>query len=72
MVQLNISDSVYAYSRGEVIVMFNNAATANALECDAPPGLWHDELGAIPDTNGANGKLRVNIPPRSSAILIRR
>jgi len=69
MIQLAVSDTTYAYSRGQVIVLFNNGASEGTVECDAPAGKWHDALGTIGDVEAVEGKLRVKLPARSAAIL---
>lgn len=51
MIQLAVSNTTYAYSRGNVIVLFNNASTESSIECAAQTGTWHDELGTIPDVS---------------------
>jgi glycosidase len=70
MKQLAVSDATYAYSRRSVTVLFNNVTTASTIECEAPNGTWHDELGGIGDVVVSNGQLRATLPPRSSAILV--
>jgi hypothetical protein len=70
MKQLAVSDATYAYSRGSVTVLFNKVTTASPIECEAPNGTWHDELGGIGDVVVSNGQLRATLPPRSSAILV--
>ena len=71
MVQLQVSDSTYAYSRGNAIVLFNNAVQAGTIECPAANGLWRDALGGMPDVTVRDGTMRAGLAGRSSAIFVR-
>ena len=71
MTQLDFSDTIYAYSRGEMIVALNNGPQPAVVAIPAPEGTWLDLLGAAQDIAMRGGKLSVTVPPRSGAILAR-
>lgn len=69
MAQLAVTDNIYAYRRGGIIVALNNDTQPAAVEVDAADGAWHDLLGGIPGANATNRVLKFSLPPRSAAIL---
>jgi glycosidase len=79
LVNLYVAEQQYAYARtlrnDAVVVVFNNANKAVEFEFNvALLGLrdgevMHDRLGIIRDVTVRDGKLRVNLPQRSVAIL---
>ncbi len=69
MQQLAVTDTTYAYSRGDTIILFNNGKEPAQIECPAPPHHWHDALGTVPDFE-TTGPLRVTLAARSAAILL--
>jgi len=69
MAQLEVTDNIYAYRRGKIIVALNNDTKPAAIEVEAADGVWHDLLGGIAATHATNGVLKLSLPPRSAAIL---
>jgi glycosidase len=78
MVNLAVTEQIYAYARvtdgGAVVVVFNNGAEPAAVECGVGPArlpdgvTLKDPLGVAPDVRIENGKMRLNLPPRSVSI----
>ena len=82
LVNLHVTEQQYAYARqsgsGVVIVVINNdtkpaaadfAVTRLSLDGSV---LFTDRLRVVPDTRVSLGRLRVTVPARSAAILVRR
>ena len=79
LVNLYVAEQQYAYARAlrndAVVVVFNNDTNAAEFEFDvARAGLkdgavMHDRLAVIRDVTVRDGKLRINLPGRSVAIL---
>jgi glycosidase len=82
LVNLHVTEQQYAYARqsgsGVVIVVINNdtkpaaadfAVTRLSLDGSV---LFTDRMGVVPDTRVSLGRLRVTVPARSAAILVRR
>ncbi|HEX5604004.1 MAG TPA: alpha-amylase family glycosyl hydrolase [Pyrinomonadaceae bacterium] len=79
LVNLYVSEQQYAYARRgpsrAVIVVINNDNDAASIEFDvsrlATGGIWKDQLGVSPPVQTDDGKMRVSLPKRSAAILVR-
>jgi len=79
LVNLYVAEQQYAYARtlrnDAVVVVFNNANKAVEFEFNVAllglrnGAVMHDRLGIIRDVTVRDGKLRVNLPQRSVAIL---
>jgi len=79
LVNLYVAEQQYAYARilrdDRVVVVFNNDHNAAEFEFDVTRaglkdgGTMHDRLAVIRDVTVRDGKLRVNLPGRSVAIL---
>jgi hypothetical protein len=69
MAQLSVTDNIYAYRRGKIIVALNNDTKPAAVELEAADGDWYDLLFGISATHATNGVLKFSLPPRSAAIL---
>jgi glycosidase len=67
LTELAMTDTVYAYSRGEVIVVLNNGKKAESVDLPLKPGSWQDALGTLDEV-----KSHLTLPARSAAILIRK
>ena len=82
LVNLYVAEQQYAYARtlrsGRVVVVFNNDNNAAQFEFEVLRAglkegeLMHDRLGVVRDVTVRAGKLRVSLPKRSVAILVRR
>jgi neopullulanase len=82
LVNLYVAEQQYAYARAlrdlVAIVVFNNDNNAAEFEFDVAPvylsdgEVLRDRLGVSRDVTVRNGKLRVNLPKRSVAILVNR
>src|ERR1041385_2961851 len=82
LVNLYVAEQQYAYARtvrnGRVVVVFNNDNNAAELQFDVTRAglkdgaVMHDRLGVIRDVTVRNGRIRVNLPQRSVAILVSR
>jgi neopullulanase len=82
LLNLYVSEQQYAYvrksGRGVVIVALNNDKSASKMEIEVgPTGLAHgrllsDRLGNGLETRVTDGKVKVNLPPRSAAVLVPR
>jgi glycosidase len=69
MEQIEVTDNIYAYRRGKIIVALNNDTKPAAVEVEAADGDWYDLLFGISATHATNGVLKFSLPPRSAAIL---
>jgi glycosidase len=67
LTELAMTDTVYAYSRGEVIVVLNNGKTKQPVDLPLKPGVWQDALGTLGEVQS-----HLTLPPHSAAILIRK
>jgi glycosidase len=68
---LYVSEQQYAYSRGRVIVVLNNANDRAEVQFDTDfknGSVLHDRLGVSRDIVVANGKFKVTLPKRSVAV----
>jgi len=82
LVNLYVAEQQYAYARtignNAVVVVFNNDNNSAELEFDVAGAglreraLMHDRLAVIRDVRVRDGKLHVNLPKRSVAILVSR
>jgi glycosidase len=82
LVNLYVAEQQYAYARmlgsNAVVVVFNNDNNAVQFEFDvARTGLrdgavMHDRLAVVRDVTIRDGKLHINLPKRSVAILVNR
>jgi neopullulanase len=82
LVNLYVAEQQYAYARtignNAVVVVFNNDNNSAELEFDVAgaglrdSALMHDRLAVIRDVRVRDGKLHVNLPKRSVAILVGR
>lgn len=80
LVNLYVAEQQYAYARtlrnDAVVIVFNNDNNAAEFNFDvARAGLkdgtvMHDRLGIIRDVTVRDGQMRINLPPRSVAILV--
>jgi hypothetical protein len=78
-VNLYVAEQQYAYARtlnkDAVVVLFNNDNNAAEFEFNVARAgvrdgaVMHDRLGIIRDVTVRDGHVRVNLPPRSVAIL---
>jgi glycosidase len=71
LTQVRVDDSVYVYRRGTAVVMLNSGAKDAAIEM-AESGAWRDALGLLGPVSAESGVLRVNLPARTGAVMIRR
>jgi glycosidase len=67
LTELVMTDTVYAYSRGEVIVVLNNGKTSEPVNLPLKPGAWQDALGTLGEVQP-----HLMLPAHSAAILIRK
>jgi glycosidase len=82
LVNLYVSEQQYAYARvtqaSSVVTVINNDTNAAEMEFDvsraglANANVLEDRLGVSKDVRVANGKMRVNLPPRSAVILVKK
>src|ERR1041384_5876649 len=82
LVNLYVAEQQYAYARTlhneAVVVAFNNDSNDVTIEFDVTHAglkdgtIMHDRLAVIRDVTVRDGKLRVNLPSRSVAILVSR
>lgn len=82
LVNLYVAEQQYAYARklgsGAVVIVFNNGKDAAEFEFDVTRAglrdgaLMHDRLAVARDATVRDGKLRINLPKRSVAILVSR
>jgi glycosidase len=72
MKQLGVSDDVYIYTRGEMIVMLNNGAKPTRVTAPAASGTWRDLLDVVGYIPVRDQILTVTLPPRSGAVLVHR
>jgi len=70
--QLGVSDDVYIYTRGEMIVMLNNGAKPTRVTAPAASGTWRDLLDVVGYIPVRDQILTVTLPPRSGAVLVHR
>ena len=71
MKQLVVSDDVYVYTRGDMIVMLNNARQPAQIVAPAASGAWRDLLDTVGKVAAHDESLTVTLPARSAAILKR-
>jgi glycosidase len=81
LVHLLADEQAHAFARtgdgGPVVVVFNNAPAAAQVEFEAgPAGLaegttLEDRLGTLPRTEVREGRLRLDMPPRSAGVYVR-
>jgi len=82
LINLYVAEQQYAYARAlrnnAVVIVFNNDNNSAEFEFDVTRAglrdgaLMHDRLAVIRDVAIRDGKLRVNLPKRSVAILVSR
>jgi glycosidase len=82
LLNLHVAQQQYAYARksnaGTVVIVFNNdtkpaVADFSVKQLVLPAGgVFTDRLRVTPDTSVVNDRLRLNLPARSAAILVRR
>jgi glycosidase len=75
LVNLYVSEQQYAYARGRVIVVLNNANDQAEVQFDTDfknETVMRDRLGVSKDLVVRNGKLTVSLPERSAAVLVPR
>jgi glycosidase len=70
--QLGATDDVYLFTRGEMIIMFNNGVKPAHIIVPAANGTWRDLLDVVGNTPARDDVLSVTLPARSAAIMIRR
>ncbi|HEY8411832.1 MAG TPA: alpha amylase C-terminal domain-containing protein, partial [Pyrinomonadaceae bacterium] len=75
LVNLYVSEQQYVYARGPVIVAINN--DHQPAEISFGTGLrkgifLHDRLGVSGDVVVSEGKIKLTLPERSAAILVRK
>ena len=66
---LGVTDHLYAYSRGNAIVLLNNGPSEEKIEFAVKAGTWRDELGGLGEIR-SDGVLRATVPARSGAVLL--
>jgi len=72
MKQLGATDDVYLFTRGELIIMFNNGVKPARIIVPAARGTWRDLLDVVGNTPARDDLLTVTLPARSAAIMVRR
>jgi glycosidase len=75
LVNLYVSEQQYVYARGPVIVAINNDAQQAEISFGAGlrEGIFlHDRLGVSGDVVVNEGKIKLTLPERSAAILVRK
>ncbi|HEV8039921.1 MAG TPA: alpha-amylase family glycosyl hydrolase [Bryobacteraceae bacterium] len=70
--QLGATDDVYLFTRGELIIMFNNGVKPASVIAPAASGTWRDLLDVVGNTPARDDVLTVTLPARSAAIMARR
>ncbi|MDP8980739.1 MAG: alpha-amylase family glycosyl hydrolase [Acidobacteriota bacterium] len=71
MTEIRADDNVYVYRRGDALVMLNNGPKSAAIEV-AENGAWKDALGTLGVVSTEGGLLKVTLPARGGAVMIRR
>ena len=72
MTQLGVSDDTYVYQRDKLIVLMNSAAKPTRVQAEAANGAWRDLLEVAGTITVGDGMLKIELPPRSAAIMIQR
>jgi glycosidase len=75
LVNLYVSEQQYVYARGPVIVAINNDHQPAEISFDTAlrDGIFlHDRLGVSGDVVVNDGKIKLTLPERSAAILVRK
>ena len=71
MKQLGVSDEVYIYTRGDMIILLNNGAKPVRIVAPAASGTWRDLLEVLGYIPVRDDTLNVTLPARSAAIMVR-
>jgi hypothetical protein len=82
LINLFVSEQQYAYARktktGVVFVAINNDAKPATIEFDVTPAglangtLLADRLGMVREVRVRGGRIQVDLPGRSAAVLVRK
>ena len=71
MQQLGVSDDIYVYTRGEMIVLLNNGTKPISIVAPAASGTWRDLLEVVGHIPVRDETMKVTLPARSGAIMTR-
>ncbi len=71
MKQLGVSDDIYVYTRGEMIILLNNGTKPVSIVTPAASGTWRDLLDVAGHIPVRDDTMKVTLPARSGAIMAR-
>jgi glycosidase len=71
MKQLGVSDGIYVYMRGEMIVLLNNGSKPISIVTPAASGTWRDLLDVVGHVAVRDDTMKVTLPAKSGAIMAR-
>jgi len=71
MKQLGVSDEIYVYMRGELIVLLNNGNKPIRIVTPAASGTWRDLLDVVGHVAVRDDTMKVTLPARAGAIMAR-